>query len=156
MSIALNICEQIRAYIASDPVAAALGAVYAQTWDTAVRYEFVEDATELDTLDVSIVPGELSHERVGREVARTSFTVGVSLTKRIEPAEIPALADFAETLFFALQQLPTSRPEHTRGVELAEVRTETVYSNKTLDTVRTFDALIVLSFNIFYKKGGIS
>lgn len=127
-------------------------------WKAAVRFQFYEDSSELDQLEISIVPGSLSVESMTREGGKAQLAVGVALGKRLnDEEELPALADFAEAALFALQDFSAFRPEpkeRFRGVELSSVSTESVFSNETLDSIRCYDSIIVLTFNIYFRKGG--
>ena len=129
-------------------------------WNAAVRYQFYADSTDLDTLEVSIVPGSLVCENLTRDGGKVQFVVGVSLGKKLDSDdEIPELAAFSETLLLYLRSFPAFQPEPKtfyRGVELSTVSTESIYSNETLDSIRTYDSLIVLTFNVYFRKGGLS
>jgi len=153
----VQICEKILELIqsrASDLPEVAGG------WNAAVRYQFYADSTDLDTLEVSIVPGSLVCENLTRDGGKVQFVVGVSLGKKLDSDdEIPELAAFSEMLFLYLRSFPAFQPDPDkfyRGVELSTVSTESIYSNETLDSIRTYDSLIVLTFNVYFRKGGLS
>lgn len=156
-AITIEICEKILESIQSHSTI--LSQVWTDPWTAAIQYQFYNDASEFDDLEVSVVPGSLVCENLTRDGGRVQFTVGVSIGKRLlNDSEIPLLAAFSEKLLLILQGFPSFRPASAscRGAELATISTESIYSNQTLEAVRTFDSLIVLTFNVYFKKGVIS
>lgn len=155
MSITESICRKITEYLQSEEVTSALKQVYSEPFSVQQRWSFVEDSADLETMDVSVIPGTLMMNKLGRDAMEGNFQVAVQLCRRIsEMEEMSENVAFFETLIRYLSRLGAIREiEGCRGVEMVSLESESLYAHKEIEGTRVYDSLLVLNMRIYYKKG---
>lgn len=155
MSITESICRKITEYLQSQEVTTAFKQVCSMPFSIRQRWSFVEDAADLEAMEVSVIPGALTMNKLGREAMEGNFQVAVQLCRKIsELTEMSENVAFLETLIRYLSRLGSFREiEGCRGVEMVSLESESLYAHKEVEGTRVYDSLLVLSTRIYFKKG---
>ncbi|MDO4574265.1 MAG: hypothetical protein Q4D98_03525 [Planctomycetia bacterium] len=153
MAATLDLCYQLKDYILSEPVQTALNAVYSGPWTATVRYSINDEASDLDTLEISVLPGQINQGKPIRMAMEVEYEMGVQLRKRLDSTdEIPNLASFAEELFLLLDSWSPTSPARTRGVSRLPLETASVYAYESESSALTYDSIISVPVKYWYRK----
>lgn len=155
MSVTQALCQRILDFIRSETVSASLETILPEAWNASMRWEFVSDAADLESMTVSVVPGSLTVEKMGRDAMTAAFEVGVQFSRRIASmTEIPQNVEFLETLLKHLARLSSfTGIDGCRGADVLSMNCSSLYANQEMEGTRIFDALIVLNLKIYFTKG---